>query len=46
MPLALVLMAFGMYISGKYSLALGSVIFLIGLVMFLVLWRRKNTPDE
>ncbi len=46
MPLALVVMAFGMYVSGKFSLPAGGVIFAAGLVMFLVLWRRRNSSEK
>jgi hypothetical protein len=46
MPLALVLITFGIYVSAKYSPPIGAVIFLVGLVAFIVIWRRKNSPEK
>jgi ABC-type Mn2+/Zn2+ transport system permease subunit len=46
MPMSLVLMAFGIYVSAKYSPLVGGAIFLVGLVIFIVLWRRKNSSEK
>jgi hypothetical protein len=46
MPLALVLITFGIYVSAKYSQPIGAVIFLVGLVAFIVIWRRKNSAEK